>query len=296
MNLFSYNFLGDKMKQKIIQAILVILLIMFSFYYTNKSIDLIRESDPIMRKIKSSKEKYNQEAVNATIEDDKIIPGISGTEIDYIESYKKMKQYGAYNESLTVFKETKPAVSVEDYYDKYITSGNKELKEVALIFKVDNNLDVSTVTNILLEKKVNATFFIDGLWLENNLDMVKAMQGFELEILSYDNRYEELYFSSSLNYLSSITGTNPKYCYADYDNKVVLELCNKLKLHTIIPTIKVSNFPYQEIKRKVESSSIISLPITSSTIIELPTVIDYLKQKGYSLVTLDKLLSESIEK
>ena len=79
-------------KKKVTQATLVILLLLFSFYYTNKSIELIRESDPIMKQIKSTEEKYKVEAQNAKIIGEKVIPGKSGKELDAEESYQKMKK------------------------------------------------------------------------------------------------------------------------------------------------------------------------------------------------------------
>lgn len=274
----------------------VLLLLLFSFYYTNKTIDVIKQTDPIMKQLKQNSDKYKVEAKNAKIKDNKIIPGRKGKEIDYDETYKKMKRYGAYNESLTVFKETDPTVSIENTYDKYVISGNEEKKSVALVFKVEQNADIIPISQILNQENSKATFFIDGLWLENNLEVAKNLQSHELEILNYDSKYQEVYFSSALNYLTNVTGKSPKYCYADYDSKEVIELCSKLKLHTIIPTIKVGNYPYKEIKEKLENASIISLPVNQTTITELKTVLDYIKAKGYTLETLDVLLSESMEK
>ena len=204
-----------------------------------------------------------------------------------------------YNEVLTVFKETKPNISINNIYDKYITVGNNEKKSVSLVFKIENNTDIENIkniNNILVNKNIKSTIFIDGLFLENNLDLVNSFKLSELEILNYDNSYKEIYFSSSINYLNNITGKTAKYCYADYDNKELIELCSRLKLHTILPTIKVGNYPYKEIKNKLQNASIISIPINSSTEIELSTVIDYIKSRGYTFLTLDELLSESYDK
>lgn len=274
----------------------VLLLLLFSFYYTNKTIDVIKQTDPIMKQLKQNSDKYKVEAKNAKIKDNKIIPGRKGKEIDYDETYKKMKRYGAYNESLTVFKETEPTVSIENTYDKYVVSGNEEKKSVALVFKVEQNTDIILISQILAQENSKATFFIDGLWLENNLEVAKNLQSHELEILNYDSKYQEVYFSSALNYLTNVTGKSPKYCYADYDSKEVIELCSKLKLHTIIPTIKVGNYPYKEIKEKLENASIISLPVNKATEVELKMVLDYIKSKGYSIETLEELISEDFEK
>ena len=85
------------MLKKISQMTIIILLSIFSFYYTNKSIEIISIQDPLMKEIKNKTNKYNIEATKATIKNNTIIPGINGKEIDYETSYKKMKEYGNYN-------------------------------------------------------------------------------------------------------------------------------------------------------------------------------------------------------
>ena len=281
--------------KKIYQISIVLLLSLTSFFYTEKVIDFIREKDPIMKNIKEYDKKNKIDAVNAVIDKNKITPGVSGKKVDYDKSFQKMKKYGTYNESLTVFEEVAPTISIDDYYDKYISEGSGINNDVSLVFEVKNGDNINNIINILKKNSTIATFFVDGLWLENNQTLVSEMAslGHEIEILNYDNKYQELYFSSSLNLLNSITNLKPKYCYARYDNKEVLELCEKLELHTIIPTIMTGNYPYNDVVKKVHKGSIIGFSVTSSVEIELSTIINYLKQKGYTIDTLDILLSEA---
>lgn len=284
--------------KKLIRPISALLLLLFSFYYTNQVVEIIRERDPIMRQIRLSSEKYQIASENAKIIGNNIIPGKSGREIDYEKSYTKMRQYGMYNEALTTFKEVKPTISVEDYLDKYIVQGNTERKSVALVFKINTNNNFQELINVLNNKNVKTTLFVDGLFLENNTQSIMTLsnQNHEIEILNYDNRYDELYFTSALNYLSSLTKKNPMFCYAEYDQKEVIELCSKLKLHTVIPTIRITEYPYKTIKGKLTNSAIISIPLTDQAMNEFPLIIDYITQKGYTFLTLEELLSESIEK
>lgn len=284
------------MYKKLIRPFLIILLVGFSFFYTEKSIDLVRNTDPLMQQIKESNYKYEVEAINAYIKDNTIIPGISGLQIDYEKTYTNMKTYGTYNESLTTLKETKPTISIDDYYDKFIIQGNENKKSVALVFKVEKNTNINKLVQILNNENIKATFFIDGKYLEDNYKNLELIQNHELELLSYNNSYDEITFTSSLSYLGTLTNKLPKYCYAEYDNKEVIELCSKLKLHTIIPTIKIKNNPYQEIKDKLTNSAIISIPITTSYLNELQVAIKYIKSKGYTFKTLEELLSENLEK
>lgn len=283
------------MIKKITRITFILLLSIFSFYYTNKSIELIREQDPIMKKIRSTDEKYNVQAVNAEIKENTIIPGITGKEINYQDSYTKMKQYGAYNEVLITLKEVTPTISVDDYYDKYIISGNPKKRSVALVFKVEKN-SPSEIINILKNNNVYATFFIDGYYLENNSKEISTMANHELEILSYNGDYDEIYFSSSKDYLESLTNKNLKYCYSDYDKEEVITLCQKLKMHTIVPTIQINNSLFGEIKEKLTNSAIISIPISENTKNELDPTIKFIKSRGYELETLEELLNENLEK
>lgn len=247
-----------------------------------------------MKRIKENEDKFIEKPVNADMNDNYLIPGVSGLKVNYKESFSKMKQYGTYNESLLVFKEVMPTISMDDYYDKYIMAGRGVNNDVSLVFRVESNDDITEVLNTLDKTGVVATFFIDGLWLDNNVNLVTEMtfNSHQIEILNYHGTYDEIYFSNALGKLQRITNLKPKYCYALYDQKEVLELCSKLKLHTVIPTIKTGNYPFQEVKRKLNKGAIVGFTMNSSTNIELETVINYIKQKGYELNTLDYLLLE----
>lgn len=279
---------------KVWQASGVVLLFLFSLYYTEKVVDVLRESDPIMKTIRKEEYKFREEAVDAVLVDNSIVPGAKGSKVNINESYKKMKRYGSYKESLLVFEEIDPSVSLDDYYDKYISSGNGLESSVALVFKVERTTNIDSILTILESNGEKATFFVDGLWLENNQELVSNMSslGHEVEVMHYNGTYDEAYFTSALAILKSITAKSKNYCYAEYDKKEVLELCSKIGLHTIIPTLQVKNKPYMEVKKKVADGSIISMKVDTNTELELEMVLKYLNQKGYHLTSLDQLLTE----
>ena len=93
----------------------------------------------------------------------------------------------------------------------------------------------------------------DGKTISDEIEY--DIQNHELELLSYNNSYDEITFTSSLSYLGTLTNKSPKYCYAEYDNKEVIELCSKLKLHTIKPTIIIKKDPYKELKNNLSNAS-----------------------------------------
>ena len=274
------------------KKLLIIVLLLFSFFYTNKSISIIRNQDPLMKEIIKNKSKFEIKSVNAIIKDNTIIPGIKGKEVDLEKTYTKMKQYGTYNEALTVFKETKPTISIEDNYDKLITSGNKENKNIALIFKVEKNTNLDKLLSILNYYNVQTTFFIDGLYIENN--NLNNLSNHQIELLSYNNTIDEVTFSSALSYLSYKTNKTPKYCLEDNNN--IIKICKKLNLHTVSPTLIIKKDPYKEIKNNLKNSSISLIPINNYIYNNLSTSILYIKSKGYKFLTLTDLLSENLEK
>ncbi len=285
------------MKKKVLEMLGAVVLICFSFYYTDKAVDIMRRNDPIMKKIEEVSGQKEIGATDAVVGDDYLIPGYNGTKIDTVASFEKMKQYGEYNESLLVFSETNPTISVEDYYDRYILSGNTVKSAVSFVFKIDRDVDViESIQTILDAKNLRATFFLDGKLVEENPDLVYplAQDEQELEILDYDGTYEELKFRDALLKLQNITHTKGKYCYAEYDQKEVLELCEKMKMHTVIPTVLVNSSPYSTVKNKMANGSIIAFTnLDQQFLKELPVVIDYVLQRNYEITTLETLLSEA---
>lgn len=287
------------MKRKMFEIFGALALVCFSFYYTDQAVDIVRRNDPVMKEIVSKMDHYEEKAVDASLNYHSLIPGYQGKKINVLESYRKMRRFGSYEESLLVFEEVDPGVSMDEYYDRYVIRGNDLKHSVALVFKVGKDDDIHGILDVLNERGIRSTFFIDGVFLENNFDLVYQMasDGHEIEVLGYDEMYQESSFKTSLDLLESVTNINGKFCYAEYDQKEVLELCSKEKMHTIIPSIMAKTYPYATVKNKLESGSIIGLPTTLTVERELKTIISYVEQKGYPLERLDQLLSEErIEK
>lgn len=281
--------------KKWMEATCVLTLVLFSFFYTNEAVKLVQSTNPIMQQIKQESASLEEEAVDAKIEANRLIPGYNGKKVDEEKSFKKMRQYGEYNESLLVFEEVSPTVSMDEYYDKYIASGNELKEKIALVFEVKENDDISLILKVLSQSDARATFFVDGLWLEKNTSVVQEMlrEDHEIEVLSYDNGYDEILFQNTLDVLSSITNVEPQYCFAKYDNKQIMDLCSKKKMYTIIPTLQVTTHPFASVKNKVGKGSIIGFEVTNEVNNELAVLINYLKSKGYVLSRLDHLLSEA---
>ncbi len=283
------------MKKKIIEVLFVSLLVVFSFFYTNEAVKLVQSTDPIMKEIKKVSAEKKEAAISATINENSMVPGYNGKQVNEEQSFKKMKQYGGYNESLLVFEEIAPTVSMDEYYDKYIASGNTLKEKIALVFEVKNQDDVSKILSTLNQNNARATFFVDGKWLEEHTNQVLEMlqNDHEVEVLSYNNQYDAILFQNTLDVLSSISNVRPLYCLAKYDNKEVMDLCASKKMHTIIPTLQVTTHPYIAVKNKIEKGAIVSFEVSKETEEEMGVITNYLKSKGYVMDRLDALLDEA---
>ncbi len=283
------------MIKKIFQILGVVSIISFSFFYTEKAANVIKEQDPIMQQILQLQSKYNIKAINREIVDKYyVIPGYNGIIININKSYSNMKRLGKLNESLLVYEQQKPIESIDDIYDKYIIRGNRNKRMVSFVFKVDNSDLIKPLLEILDNNNIKATFFLDGKWLDNNIDMARELIKKEHEVANYgyDSNYDSDFFVWTNNKLRQMKRKRVMYCYVEQKDFTILNLCMNHRMHTILPSIIVRNYPYIEIKNELDAGSIISFDITNNVIEELNIIIELIKNKGYNITTLSKHLSE----
>ena len=79
------------MNKKII-VILALLFAGFSFYYTYKVSDIIKNNDPIMSEIRNKEKDIVVSKIESTVFDDEYLNGLNGCIIDEKNSYDKMKK------------------------------------------------------------------------------------------------------------------------------------------------------------------------------------------------------------
>ena len=281
--------------KKIIKFIGLLSLIGFSFFYTDKVMNILLEKDPIMIEINNHKDEYEVLATNATIESDTIIPGIVGKTVLEKESYNNMKNIGTYLENYLVFENVKPEISVENNYDKYIISGNKNNKSISIIFIISNKKQLDIIENKLKGKTISINYFITEDFLAKYSNAIKDLKNREIYNYGNNGEYTEEKLLYNNNLITRITNNNSKYCLAKEKNDKILKLCSKNKLYTILPNIIIKNNMYSEIKDKIENGSIILVDSNNININNLNNTINYIKLKGLNIVYLKTLLSENLE-
>ena len=269
-------------------------LICFSFFYTEKTIDVVKEVDDIMITLKEQAPKYQVKAENAKIDGKFMTPGISGKIVNLQKSYEEMKHYGKFHPNLLVYDKVSPEISIKNRYDKYIKTGNPKKRQVSFLFIIDEKGNPSPIIEILKEKKVTGTFFIDGSWLEKNQnELVSLIEGkFTVGNYSYRGDYGHESFVWIDTIIKRVGGQKQSYCLVEKENKKALSTCKLQKDYTIYPNIIMKENPYSELTEQVESGSIILMRLDAQVKKELPLMITYLKQKGYEIVNLEQLLEE----
>ena len=276
------------MKQ-LLKYLFIILLFIFSIYYTDKSVDILKLNDPIMKEIKNNLNKYKIESIDAIIDNNIIIPGKEGQEVDVKKTYDAMRKYGSYNENLIKIKEIIPTISINDNLDKYIKLNSSDNKKISLIFIINKEVNINNLNKTLEKNNITATFFIEKNLIENNINFIKNTNH-QIELLNSN----KILFNSTKSYLESLTNSKLKYCYTEEENNNLLELCKDNKMYTIMPSLIIKKDLYKNIKSNIESSPIISIYLNKYTEKELNSSIEYLKKKGYKFYNLKSLINEEV--
>ena len=274
----------------------ICLLTVFSFYYTNKLIEFSKSKDPIMIEIMKNKDDYNKLSIDALINNNYIIPGSEGLEVDVDKSYTKMKKLGKYNDNLYVYDVVKPTISIKDNYNKFVINGNTTKKEVSLIFKVNDLKNIENINKILFNNNVSATFFIDGNIKDDDINILKILDESNNYFgnLGYNKKYSIKTIKYTNALLDRIDDDNHNYCYVEKDDINVLKTCSEVKMYTIKPMVVSNIFPFTYVKQNLENGKIFSLDTNNYTLKQLELIIKYVRQKGYDFVTLEEILNEKI--
>ena len=272
----------------------IISLIFFSFYFTEKTVTVIKDADELMIEIKSKQDKYYVKPIDGIIKDNTFIPGISGKKINIDKSYKKMKQYGLFNEGLLIYDIVKPENKLNNNLDKYIISGNPTKKQVSIILTIDSSNYLDELLGVLSDNNIYVNFFVEGNWLEENSYFLSRFisDGHDIGSISYNLDYEDSSYPWMDNTIKKATKLENNYCYNIKDNSKTLEVCSRYNNYTIRPSIILDNNYLYNIKQNIKAGSIISLPLDKEVIKVLPSINNYIKSKGLEVVTLKELLKE----
>ena len=267
----------------------LLVLVLFSFFYTDRVMDVIADNDPLKNEIINLSDNYKLSSNEAVVSGDTIIPGTNGREVNIDKSYKKMRTGNVFNDKLLTFNVLYPEYRLKDNIDKYIINGNVNKKEVSILFIINNDNNLDKIINILNNKNTKANLFVEYNYLFNNISKIKKYNS--NNIYSYSNKYVYDTLVISNNIIDRISNNKANYCLTKIKDKDNLNTCSYSNMFTIIPSI-IGN--YNNIKNKLSNGSIILLDTNINSVNELSYIIDFINGKGYSIVGLDELLNESV--
>lgn len=238
--------------------------------------NLLNSKDPLMVKLNDIKKDYEVLPVNAIIDNDTIVPGKKGLEVDIDKSYEEMKLGGIFREESLIYKDILPSSSISNNKDKYIVKGNST-NEVSLIV-IYNSLTKHNITNIS-----NITIYLNHKDITNT--NIKKLKKQELYTYGNNGVYTKEILDNDNIIINKLSNNKSKYCLLKEKNSTYLSICNNNNMLVVIPSIIGG---YNNIKNNLTGGSIILLEDTSN----IDIIIKYINSKGYTIVPLSKLLTE----
>lgn len=268
------------------------LLLLLSFIYTDKVFNEARGNDPLMKEVISYKKAHDVKPVEPKIKDDEMILGMSGLIINEEKSYKNMKEDDTFNKQKLVYDKKNPNTSITKTYDYYITNGISK-NMVSIIFKVNNSTNVSELLSILAKTNVTVNFFIDGSYLEKNVETAFSMVNLNSEIynLGYDNKYSKSMISVTNNLIESITLKDSLFCLNEVKNDNYKDICASKKMLTLSP--KLVNPSITDLKKDLSKGVMIVYDLDEFDTSKFNFIISVIESRGYKIKGLSKLINEN---
>lgn len=258
--------------------ILITIFALFSFYYSNKIIELSEKNNVLLVSIENYAKEKNYKCREGSITADGIILGLSGVTVNKDRSYNNMKGT-TFNERLIEYDENKCILNKENNLDKYIIKGNDYNYNASLIIDVDNGKYFDKMIKISDNKNVEINLLMNFNMLSNSIERI-------------DNHSNILFKGNSEKELNNFIKIlhNEFYCVKtnDYD---VIEECKKVKLNSIKAINYINNDLLINTKKILDKGIIIFIKETNNNLNELSATINYIKSRGYKIVSINELLS-----
>ena len=249
------------------------LLVLLSFYTTNKTANLARSKDPLLKEIQNASKERKLDFVNAVIQDEYIIPGMYGSVVDELKSLSKMKEDDVFNSIYLVNQPIKPDISLSDNLDKIIIKGNSKKMQVSFIIDINSSREIK---DYLVKNNIKASILTTK------------------ENYSKDNYFEQINNDfgnyKALDKLLKKNKQNTNICILD-SNNTNLNFCKQRKKYLVKPDLFLDKTNIIEVKAALSSGSIIYL----KDITYLDCLVEYIKSKDLNIVFLSELIKEKID-
>ncbi|WP_191561694.1 polysaccharide deacetylase family protein [Metabacillus idriensis] len=279
----------------------------------NKDISAVQQGNQLYQTIAAKAKDYEKPAQDAHIHTVwKATPGYNGVTVDIDESYKRMKKSGTFDEKKLVYKQIKPNIHLADLPPAPIYRGHPDKEMVSFLINVAwGNEFVPVMLGVLEENKVKATFFIEGRWAKENPELVKKIKDSGHEIGNHSYSHPDMarittdqirrQIGSTNEVLKEITGETPVWFAPPSGSfrQDVITIADQYKMDTVLWSVDTIDWQKPEpsvlverVLKKVHNGAMILMHPTDSTSRSLETLIQSIKQKGYSFGSVSMLLDE----
>lgn len=253
------------------KKIITLILIISSFYLTDKALIFIDNKKPIMQEIIKEEDNYNTLPVNAEIKDNTIIPGINGKKVNRKKSLIKMEEFKAFNDIYLKYDIIKPEISLENNKDKIIIKGNTQKNSISLLVEenaiIENYLNTQKIKYTLLSKITTN--------LSTNREYINA------------EKDEDTF--KDLNAILNKKKLNKKICLINYSN---IETCLNKKYYIINYNLKLKE-PIITTINTLTSGDIILIP-KETDLENIKLIINEAYQLDLNIDYVSNLISENI--
>jgi len=194
-----------------------------------------------------------------------------------------------------------------------IYQGNSGEKAVAIAVNVDWGEEyIPQMLKSFKENQAEVTFFVSGKWAEKNPELLKEMKAAGHSIQNHG--YKHLHFNNisaeeaskqikkAEEIINKTVGEKPRFFappYGEY-NQQLLNVVAALDYELIMWSIDTIDWqrpdPATIVKRvsnKLHNDAIILMHPTDPTVKALPAMLEKIKQDGYKMLTIDKIIKQS---
>lgn len=302
-----------------LQVVLFYICIVFFLLIVSKlgeslHLPAFQTKDTLLEEIKANVEKYEEPPQDAYIDRVwKKTPGRNGLQVRVDESYKAMKKKGKFDPELLQFKEISPKISLKDLPAAPIYRGHPEKEMVAFLINVSWGTEhVPTILKTLKEKDVRATFFLEGKWAKENKEYVRMIQEQghlignhaynhpDMATLSKDEIQKQIEDTNTI--IEAITKERPLYFAPPSGsfNNLVVQYAHEANMETILWTVDTIDWKnpsvsvmINRVMKNLHPGAMILMHPTTPVAQGLEQLIEQIKEEGYRIDTVERLLDES---
>lgn len=270
------------------------------------------EKQELYNTIVTEAETHYEPPINATIDRVwKAIPGYNGLAVDIDRTYEAALKMPLGSAIPYRYKEIEPEIGLGQLGSVPIYRGNSEKKMISFMINVAwGNEYLEPILHTLRQEGVKATFFLDGSWLKNNVELAKQIQedGHELSNHAYSHpdmralgREEQRgQIVKTERLLKERLGVDNKWFAPPSGsyNDATVQIAREQGLMTVLWTIDTIDWrkpPAEAVLRKVRSKlepgALILMHPTATTRDSLAGMIDIAREKGLAIGTVSETLS-----